>query len=337
MKSSFKDLVEKYLSGCITAKEQQQLLDMMKKKENQAVLNRMIDAAMKQEMISDPENSHLIDSSFQMLEDKINRLQPEPAVKRTNRRYVYMAAATLILVIGCVCFYWLFNKPPASITHVPVPNNMYATTYTRHIVLPDSSIVLLRANSTIQLLSGFGTGKREIVLSGEAYFDVRHDAARPFIVHTGQVKTTVLGTAFNIKAWPGIKQVIVAVTRGKVRVEDNNKTVATLTHDSQVTYSLKDESASQQSVNANMVVSNWTKKDVVFESISFKEMATILSKRYNVSIQFANEALTHCHVRTSFKGTESLNEMLDLLCIAMNATYTMNGNDEVVINGEGCK
>ena len=317
MKPSFIDLIEKYLSGTITAKEQRALLDGLKKKENQTLLNRMIDATMQQEMSRAPDNDDLVKSSFHLLKKKISR-----------RRMPYRTAAALVLVAGLTCFYWLINKPRAPV---------YAAAYTRHIVLPDSSILFLQANSTIQLLNGFGDGKREIALTGEAYFDVRHDAARPFIVHTGQIKTTVLGTAFNIKAWPGIKEVVVAVTRGKVRVEDNDKTVATLTRDNQVTYSLKDRSVKERVVDANRVVSDWAKKDVVFESISFKDIAAILSKRYNVPIQISNEALTRCHVRTSFKGTESLNEMLDLLCMAMNATYSINNQNEVTISGEGCQ
>jgi len=340
MKSSFTDLVEKYLSGNITDEEQLRLLEEMEKEENRPVLNSMIDAALHRQAAGGPVNKRLADISYQMLDVKISQHESNqaaavvtmPVAGRRMQGRKYFVVAASILVVVCAGFYFMLNRSYDKMPDKSPAGLVAAGVYTRHIVLPDSSVVVLHANSSIRLPEGFNTRAREIALTGEAYFDVRHDAGRPFVVHTGIVKTTVLGTAFNIKAYPGMRQVIVSVTRGKVRVEDNKKTIATLTHDGQVTYTLKDESTAEQSIDAGTVVTDWTKKDVVFESISFREIAGILSKRYGVVIKFSNEALKDCHVRTSFKGIEPLNEMLDLLCTAMNASYKRNADNEIVIN-----
>ena len=305
----------------------------------------MVDAALHRAAEGGPVNKRLQDISFQALDVKISQHENNqataavtaPAANRRMQRRKYFAVAASLLIVVCAGFYFMLNRPSGKIAYKPAALTSDASAYTRHIVLPDSSVVVLHANSNIRLPEGFNIHTREITLTGEAYFDVRPDAGRPFIVHTGIVKTTVLGTAFNIKAYPGMRQVIVSVTRGKVRVDDNKKTIATLVHNGQVTYTLNNESAAEQSIDAGMVVTDWTKKDVVFESISFGEIAAILSKRYSVTIKFSNEALKDCHVRTSFKGIEPLNEMLDLLCTAMNASYKRNAGNEVIISGEGCK
>ena len=174
-----------------------------------------------------------------------------------------------------------------------------------------------------------------MTLSGEAYFDIHQDTKSSFVINTGSVKTTVLGTAFNIKAYPGSNEVIVSVTKGKVKVEDGPKMLAVLTPDQQIVYNTVASTLAQRQVNALDEIS-WTRSDMVFESMPFETIAGIISKRYHVNIQFNNEALKQCLVRASFSGTESLEEVLSVLCTVRNATYTIEDGQHVVIDGKGC-
>src|SRR5439155_2315167 len=99
----------------------------------------------------------------------------------------------------------------------------------KYLLLPDSTQVWLNAASSLEFPEAFQSGKREVYLVGEAFFDVKHAENRPFIIHTGNVTTRVVGTAFNIKGYPDQPDVIVSVKRGKVQVSKNEKLVATLT------------------------------------------------------------------------------------------------------------
>lgn len=72
--------------------------------------------------------------------------------------------------------------------------------------LPDGSTVLLNEGSELSYSTSFGKQAREVTLTGEGYFDVQHNLSKPFKVLTGNVTTTVLGTAFNIKAYPGSRK-----------------------------------------------------------------------------------------------------------------------------------
>ena len=130
---------------------------------------------------------------------------------------------------------------------------------------------------------------------------------------------------------------IVSVTRGKVKVEDESKVLAVLTPDQQVWYDVPEAKTAHQTVNANNIVTDWTKEDMVFDGISFEEIAGILSKRYGVAVQFKNEALTKCKVRASFSGTEKLQQVLGVLCGIRNGAYQRLADGTIVLDGEGCE
>ncbi|WP_295121312.1 FecR family protein, partial [uncultured Chitinophaga sp.] len=94
------------------------------------------------------------------------------------------------------------------------------------ITLPEGSRVWLNSRTAISYPADYGArNKREIHLSGEAYFDVMHDARRPFIIHTDSLQTTVLGTSFAIRAWPHTPYIQVALVKGSVRVTGYNGTL----------------------------------------------------------------------------------------------------------------
>ncbi|WP_177192063.1 FecR family protein [Chitinophaga arvensicola] len=212
---------------------------------------------------------------------------------------------------------------------------MEASRFNRYITLPDGSTVILHAGSQLQFPEAFTGTNREVTLSGEAYFDIRRDSLKPFIINTGRLKTTVLGTAFNIQAYPGVHEITVSVTRGKVKVEDDRKVLAVLTPDQQIIYNTTNATAAQQTVNASAKI-NWTTTDMTFENATFETIAANLNRRYQVNIQFSNEALKQCPIRVSFTGTESLKEVLDVICQVRNATYTIDNGHDVLIRGKGC-
>jgi len=218
----------------------------------------------------------------------------------------------------------------------PAPMQSFAgLDYSRYITLPDGSKVVLHAGSHLEYPLAFNGDVREVTLSGEAYFDIKQNTSSSFVINTGRVKTTVLGTAFNIKAYPGSNEIVVSVTKGKVKVEDGPKMLAVLNPDQQIVYNTVAATLAQRQVNALGEIS-WTRNDMVFESIPFETIAAIIGKRYHVNIQFNNEALKQCLVRASFSGTESLEEVLNVLCTVRNATYTIEDEERIIIDGKGC-
>lgn len=209
--------------------------------------------------------------------------------------------------------------------------------FTRNLTLPDGSRIVLRGNSQMLVGSGFNRKKnREVTLIGEAFFDVKHDPEHPFIIHTGKIKTTVLGTAFNIRT-NSQKTVVVSVIRGRVRVENGQRILAVLNPDQQITASLirTNEPVARTTVSSRKVL-GWTSAGMSFDSMSYGNLATLIGQRYGVSIRFKNLQLRECPITGSFTGTESLEEIMTILSQARGTKFTITRN-EVTIDGHECQ
>lgn len=274
--------------------------------------------------------------------DNVIKEDRQNTLPKNKKRIIWRIAAAVaaFFLLGIAIVKWSDRNREKIVAEIkPAPGKSIldkTTDYTRHLTLPDGSTVILRANSKLDYSGNFSGNSREVILVGEAYFDIVHDEKKPFIIHTGAVKTTVLGTAFNINAYPNSKKITVAVTRGKVKVEKNRQLLAVLVPDQQVTYNPSEPDATQQSVNAATIVTEWTKQEMAFEDISFEKVGQLLSRRYNVNINFKNPALQECTIKAFFNGTESLEKVLEVLCIISNASYTMTDNNNVLLDGQGC-
>jgi len=206
----------------------------------------------------------------------------------------------------------------------------------RYFILPDSSKVLLHAGSKINY-SAKNKETREVNLSGEAYFEVKPDRDKPFIIHTGKLKkTTVLGTAFNIRAYSHQDRITVTVTHGKVQVENESKVLGILTKDQEIVYNSKQQKTEEKAIRTESGT-GWISAGMEFESVSLKKIAEQLSRRYGIKIRFDNPSLEGCPITASFRGTETFSQILDIITITRGATYrTENNGKDVVIEGEGC-
>ena len=259
---------------------------------------------------------------------------------RRRRNWWRMAAAAVfILLLGSFVWYAFTLKAPkaeiAAVNPAAAVAGEKSTGFIRHITLPDGTRVVLQANSRLDYPEQFIGNAREVVLSGEAYFDVVEDKRKPFIIYTGRVRTTVLGTAFNIRALPDDKKITVSVTHGKVKVENDRQLLAVLTINQQVTYQPVTAVVSKDTVNAASLVTDWTKHEMVFEGQSFEEVAALVGRRYGVEIRFKNEALKKCTIKAYFDGTETLENVLNVLCIISNAHRSMSDGKMVLLDGEG--
>ena len=169
--------------------------------------------------------------------------------------------------------------------------------------------------------SNFEGNTREILLEGEAYFDIISDPSRPFIIHTGRIRTTVLGTAFAIKAMPGESLITITVAEGKVKVEDGDRLLTFLETDQQLVFDIEYEFVQELIVEAERELS-WIPNELIFRNMSFGEIVRKLSGIYNVEIMFANEQLKHQRITTSLDRRESIETLLKILSAAQQANFT---------------
>jgi len=256
---------------------------------------------------------------------------------KSSAWFAWTRVAAVLFIVACagVMYFILSPAEPQSTAQIPPAATGHSSASHRFIQLPDGSTVLLNTNSTLQFPDSFAGKTREVVLSGEAFFDIDSDPSRPFIIHTGKVQTKVLGTAFNIRAYPDEEDVTVTVTKGKVRVDLENKTLGVITPNQQISVNKSSNAMVQQAVLADSVIT-WKENDVVFDNVTFEEAAFVIEKRYNVQITFENPNLKKCRFHASFLNENDVNQVLTVLCDLNKATFRIN-NSQVVISGEGCE
>ena len=245
--------------------------------------------------------------------------------RRRHLSTVWWMAAAVMIAAG---IWALYPKKAEKKLVVYVPREQQ-----NRIVLPDSSIVWLNADSKLQYNDGPQT--REVTLNGEAFFDVKK-AARPFIVKAGGSTTTVLGTRFNIKAYSG-EPTAITVASGKIRVEDERKHITILTANKQITLKETTDSTAERTVNAT-VYHAWIQGGFEVNNETFESVANMLSRKYNVAFHFENDALKKCTFIASFDEHTPMDRILELLCKINNSTFRISlDQKEVYISGEGCQ
>jgi len=334
------ELFDKYVRSSITSEEFTEFWQLIKEMQDSDALSTELTSLWRQwETQAQPGAGPDKSKIFNRIMDKgrereidFDKLRIHPLTRWSRKLAV--AAAVVAISIGIYLLYTGKTKsiaaPSLYAAHTQAPG------YTRHIVLPDGSTVVLHAGSTLDYPAAFSSGSREVSLQGEAYFDVRHDDKAPFVIHTGKIFTTVLGTAFDISS--DSNKVTVSVTGGKVRVEDGKKVLAVLASNQQIVYKVPDETTEKNIVNATQLVTDWTKQDMVFDGDSFGEIARVIAQRYGVSIRFKNPELVKCLIVASFSGTETLDNVLEMLCTIRNASYShQSESKEIIIDGKGCE
>lgn len=203
------------------------------------------------------------------------------------------------------------------------------------VELPDGTKVILNKDSELTYDSAtFGVSTREVTLTGEAYFDVTHDAERKFVVRTGEVRTQVLGTAFNVSAYPGQREITVTVERGLVQVGDEKQVFAKVKPNEQLAVNVETHAVVQRDVTPEQALP-WKNNFLIFADVTLEEAADVISEKFDVQIKFENEVLKQCRFAGTFLRDENLKQVLSIISTVTGVSYAMEGNT-VVLSGKGC-
>ena len=257
------------------------------------------------------------------------------AEKRSSRSILWKwMSAAAIVVISISVFFFKENKSPQKTGDVLV-QKQNAKGIKSTIVLTDGSKIWLNADSRIEYPEVFTGNTREVHLSGEAFFEVAKNPAKPFIIHLANGTVRVLGTSFNIRAYDNEKIVETSVATGKVafipRYEKSGKKQDTifLTPDNKVSYSLiKEEVITQPTTSAEDKA--WTEGKMIFRSMSFEEIAVELERNFGKQVVFKNEEARNYRLTGSFQNN-TLAEILFYLSKTKSFSYTIS-DEEIVIS-----
>lgn len=198
-------------------------------------------------------------------------------------------------------------------------------------ILPDGTKILLSKNSQITYPKTFEGNTREINLLGEGFFDVHHDAAHPFIIHTQGTVVKVLGTSFNIRAYNA--QVQVHVKIGKVQFSKNNAKVVLIKGQKGETLANVDAIIKSEVIEVETVIKEKL-SSFVFNKMSLSKVAESLSKRFNKDIKFSRDKIKNCELTATFE-----NEKLENIIAVIAETFNLKVDNQVnmiILSGDGC-
>ncbi len=265
-----------------------------------------------------------------------------------NTRWA-MIAAVLTAVLGVSWYFWptLATQTATSLLAEKTQSGLVQTDNSTQqplrILLSDSTEVVLSPNSSLNYPMQFSDTARVVFLRGEASFSVTHRGL-PFLVHSEDMITRVLGTKFVVRAYHKDRKFTVQVLSGKVSVYragvgkgvNSKKANGLILTANQAAIFEKDKQHLTKTLVANPTVVSKLSAEVEsrYEEVALPVILHDLERSYGIAIQFDEQSLHPCKV-TATLGDESLYQKLDMLCKTVAASYQIV-DGQIIISGKGC-
>jgi ferric-dicitrate binding protein FerR (iron transport regulator) len=287
-------------------------------------------------------------------EPEENALRPFTIFTRQRNKIFAGALLTALVVISSLLLYKKKEDKPIAINNLVVPKNEVVTKNgsNTQLKLPDGTLVWLNAGSKLDYSRINETGIREVYLTGEAFFDVVKNPTRPFIIHTSTIDLKVLGTAFNVKAYPDDKTVETSLVRGSVEIRVKNRpSEKYLLKPNQklilMNENLIEKKVKEQRINtvtvpvitikkltyfngeSNAIETAWIQNKLEFKDEPFADLAKRLGRWYDVTFEFMNKNLEEEPLNGAFEN-ETLKQALDALKITTNFKYRIEDKKVII-------
>jgi len=313
-KEQLKDLLQKYWAGKASEKEKRLIEDWYDHFDQEDIPD---------EIILKSQDTGPRDRVFNQIttsNSKSRRLLPV--------HWYWAAAVVLFMVVSYVLW-----------QNQPVDSVQWAQKVTRlgqksKFELSDGSMVYLNAGSQLIYPKQFSANNRMVKLKGEAFFEVTNNPEKPFIVQTDSIKTTVLGTSFNINTFVN-NTIKVTVATGRVAVGkfDAGKSWTELTPNQQLTYLSNENEYSVEQVELADWIS-WKDGKLNLANRDLADVLPELERWYGVNIILKNQALGNCQFQTELHK-QSLQSLLEEFAFAADIKYEIK-QDTVFLQGTGC-
>ncbi len=235
--------------------------------------------------------------------------------RRGLRLRIVRYAAAAVVTAGAVCGSWLLGGLQTENRLAAAAQPVCASTplgVKSDVVLPDGSRVRLNGGTRIVYPALFGD-ERRVEVDGEAYFEVEHDARRPFVVVTGQVASTVLGTTFNVHAYSEDEDCRITLATGSLLVDCGPQSRSVrLRPGEQALFERTSGSLSLHRVNVEQVLS-WREDKLYFRAEPLGSIARSLERQFNVDIRIADEQLRKTCFTGEFVDGENIHEIMRII------------------------
>lgn len=334
-------LITRYLNGKASLSEKKQVQSWVKESPlNQYQFNKLKDYWEK-----DTVDPKLINHEFQKqklwkqyLDTSEPSTAPKLATRRTSRFAWISIAASITLLITVTALFSVkerlfvpqeYDVAIASIEkYNPIGQKSQAQ-------LPDGSKVWLNSESKISYPEKFSDSVRIVVLEGEAFFDVQHDSARPFIVVADNIQVRVLGTKFNVNAFTNQKEINISLLEGAINVTTDSNTEGVLVKPSNgVSYSKQLDVLREFSKESNPAMFekaiSWKNGKLIFDGDDLEDFVTEISRWYGVTVKITGVPQNDWRLIGSFEN-EFLTNVLDAIAYNKGFTYELKEKELTLI------
>lgn len=307
------NLLEKYLSNSLSAVEEEALSTLLKDDSEREKFNTLI---IKKMQTSSP-GSPVMSESWLDIPNRILTIDKSSLPQKPARSiYLLKAIAAAAVLIGILFGgYYIFQRNDPSPGNDLLVNAVKTISTTRGqnlgaVLLPDGSRVLLNAESSISYDSAFR--KRLVKLKGQAFFNVQHQENNSFTVIAGQLNATVMGTSFDMMAYPDRQAMTIAVRTGKVQVQNNNSAPVVLERGTVLRATYAGTSIEQHTDTS--VIGAWTEGRLIYKNEKMGDVITDIARVFDAKIDIAKDTLKEEEIVVSFDKNKGLSAALNTIC-----------------------
>lgn len=333
--SKYLNLIAQHLSNSLSAEEQKELSIWVEADPSNKALMEEVSSLWKL--------TNEDDGSFEVNPEAAwDKIEPKLALAETDAteevktiklspwsNLLKIAAAALILLAAA---WWVF-QPTTPINEEWIAVNSLSE-QGKVVLLPDGSKITLNENTTVKYMASFSP--RQVLLEGEGFFEVEKDPANPFEVLGQKSKTVVLGTSFNVRAYPQEEEVEVTVVTGKVAFQAQEKIEEVeILLPGDAAFFKKEALLVERNSTKPENATSWKTKTLNFNSTPMKEVVKNLERHFNIEIQIRNNDILNCHFSGDF-NQPNLKETIEVISYAIGGNFELE-NGKYTLFGPGCK
>jgi transmembrane sensor len=304
-----KSIINKYLSGNSSEKEQKALLDWIRQ-DNQLSEFQAIKKEWKNQIVNETVPPEYQESWNNIQNSMFGRVQS--AVKRTQRRLTFFKYAALVVVLISIPSLFFLYSPTR--TSAPLIFTTVSADFGQisKVLLPDSSIIWINSGSAIKYNNEFSTTNRTIELIGEAFFKVHKNEHLPLVVSSQDLKVKVLGTEFCVMSYPEENSIQVVLEKGKIELTSNTDVNIrqVLKPKEMASFNKENKILTIAKVNTELYTS-WKDGMINIYNLPLSELVIKLERRYNQKF-IVDDAIKNLPYTFTIKN-ENLNSILSLM------------------------
>jgi transmembrane sensor len=317
----------KYLEGKCTPEERALLEEWVSNSEENRNVYLKTKAIWNYKLVQHYKNEDAVLHAL----DKLNHTIDNSGIKNIRKIYIRTAQIAALFLLVCSLFFILRNivTHKEAETWQVVMNNQ---SNSKLVTLEDGTKIWLNNRSKLTFPAHFSGNSRLVKFSGEAYFEVHHDSLHPFIVQTNSIQVKVLGTSFNLRAFPEDSKSEAVLVNGKVLIQNKaGQNMAKLTPGQLAEYDNEKDYVSIKEVNTNLYTC-WRYETIQFNNATIKEIAKEISILYDVSFIYPGKFSDSSQYNFTFRKNQTLPDVLEMLDFITPYKFTKNNKDIVVLN-----